>query len=108
MNNITNQDREIFKQIKAQFPNSYYRKSEVIVILEKLTDVDTVVNKIRFMTLDLTYIPVCKTCGKELLNYNNSFCNNFCVASNNELSFKKKQTCIEKYGVDNPAKSAKD
>ena len=47
--------------------------------------------------------PKCPTCGKPLVfkGIFFKFCSNICAQSSDEIKQKIKQTCIEKYGVDN-------
>lgn len=47
--------------------------------------------------------PKCPTCGKPLVfkGIFFKFCSNICAQSSNEIKQKIKQTCLEKYGVDN-------
>ena len=51
--------------------------------------------------------PKCPTCGKPLIfkGIFFKFCSNICAQSSDEIKQKIKQTCLEKYGVDNYAKS---
>ena len=54
-------------------------------------------------------IPTCPTCGKELLFKQifagSRFCSNKCKGNNKETQAKRKQTCLEKYGVLNVSQS---
>jgi len=59
---------------------------------------------------NITDIPVCKQCGKKLhvIRYGigyKEYCSISCVNKSIEHKEKNKKTSIEKYGVDNPAKS---
>ena len=51
--------------------------------------------------------PKCPTCGKPLVfkGIFFKFCSNICAQSSDEIKQKIKQTCIEKYGVDNYSKT---
>ena len=52
-------------------------------------------------------LPICKNCHKEM-PYNKRgqlFCSSKCSKNSEEIKLKRKQTCLEKYGVDNPAKA---
>ena len=51
--------------------------------------------------------PKCPTCGKPLIfkGIFFKFCSNICAQSSDEIKQKIKQTCIEKYGVDNYSKT---
>ena len=51
--------------------------------------------------------PKCPTCGKPLVfkGIFFKFCSNICAQSSDEIKQKIKQTCLEKYGVDNYSKT---
>jgi hypothetical protein len=49
----------------------------------------------------------CLNCGKILKSMRHKYCSSKCSTSSKEVQEKFKQTCIEKYGADNPWKSEK-
>lgn len=59
---------------------------------------------------DLTKPPTCEVCGKpvKFKGFEKGYpktCGRACTARHPEYKLKSKQTCLEKYGVDNPRKS---
>lgn len=54
-------------------------------------------------------IPTCPVCGKELsfsqILEGNTFCSNKCLTTSKYVKEKRKKTCKEKYGVENPSQA---
>lgn len=78
-------------ELKKYFPQHYSLKEMGICLLN-----------------DLTEKPKCKICGKEINTIKHrkfaKYCSSKCAQNDKDLRNKIKQTCLEKYGVDNPAK----
>lgn len=69
---------------------------------------NTLSEKIVWLRDGLTDYPKCPICGKKITRFDveyNKFCSCKCAQNSTETRDKLKQTCIEKYGVDNAAKS---
>ncbi len=56
---------------------------------------------------DLSEIPTCKTCGKELKNFHKgqTFCSIKCMSSSTEIKEIRKSTCLKRYGVSSYTKT---
>lgn len=76
--------------------------------LEKYSFLKTYQDVLYFIKNDY-YMPYCKTCGKELPYLNirrgRKYCSCKCRSNDPEVKEKTINTCIKKFGVDNPAKS---
>ena len=56
---------------------------------------------------NLNYIPSCPICGNPLITYykGQEYCSMKCVLSSEKVKEKKRQTSLERYGVENPSQS---
>lgn len=67
--------------------------------------------KVYWIIHDMADYPKCSICGKPVKHFQNRHCGYYkhcgcvCAQLDKETRQKHKQTCLEKYGVDNPAKS---
>ena len=83
---------ELVEEIKDEFPKNYSLRESAICLLSGLREK-----------------PKCKICGKEINSIDNrmfkKYCSAKCAQNDKDLRNNIKQTCIKKYGCDNPAKS---
>ena len=85
-----------------QYPNELL---ELKQILEKEPNWVSIQNVIIGIIKNKT-LKTCKTCGKIIPfpKWDQDFCSPKCINNNKEVREKIKQTCLKKYGIDNPAK----
>ena len=97
----------VYKKYKNDYDSEIYQ-----YIINRFKDSKSFDESLYRIKYKVYIRPVCEECGKELKfikgngkDIFNRFCCKKC-ANNNELSKKRlKETCLKKYGVDNPAKS---
>lgn len=77
-------------------------------IIEKYNFLDSYPDALYFLKNNC-YMPFCKTCGKQMkyikIRRGLRYCSCKCRSNDPDVIEKTKQTCLEKYGVDNPAKA---
>lgn len=66
-------------------------------------NVNNIIHSIVFDQL----LPICKKCHREMPYSERAklFCSSKCSKNGEEIELKRKQTCLEKYGIDNSAKA---
>jgi len=107
---LLQKDNKLFalSQIKDITNPNYYLKTKIIYLTNFLSKETKIAERVYYILNNLTEIKKCKCgCGKNVKNYKNDYYSNKCSASFKETRNKYKQTCIEKYGVDNVRKIEK-
>lgn len=92
------------------YPIIYHKHKDIYQWIDNKTnylDNSTISEKIYHITNNLTKSPVCKTCDKKVrfISYQkgySTYCSSKCAKNDNDNKEKYKQTCLEKYGVENP------
>lgn len=79
-------------------------------ILNRYNDSKSIVETLYRIQHKIEIRPICKGCGKEInfdrhLKRFKSFCSNKCASNDEEEREKRRKTCLEKYGVENPFSS---
>ena len=100
------------KGISLTYKKYLNKNPEIKNYLENLLNENELFYDLKHLIWLIVYdieLSKCKTCGKILdarkTLSNVKFCSASCATSNNETTLKRQQTCLEKYGVDNPWKS---
>jgi hypothetical protein len=104
---ISNYKNNYQNIIKTQYPELYKWIFENTSLLNE--PIYKFKTRIYWIINNLTDFPLCKSCGKKLINKNvisiyegyNESCSVKCAASSNKRKEKIKQTCLKKYGVTN-------
>ena len=80
-----------------------YNKDIYEYLISRYNDSDSLKETLYRIYNGIEEHPKCHTCGKPLVfkGIFFKFCSNICAQSSDEIKQKIKQTCLEKYGVDN-------
>ena len=80
-----------------------YNKDIYEYLVNRYNDSDSLKETLYRIYNGIEEHPKCHTCGKPLIfkGIFFKFCSNICAQSSDEIKQKIKQTCLEKYGVDN-------
>ena len=89
------------RYIKKNYPDFYE------YLLKTYPDIKSVSEQMYWWKHNITESPVCPSCGKKLKFYGfikgyATYCSLKCSNSNSDKQGKTKQTCLKKYGVENP------
>ena len=98
----------IVKHLKKS--ENKYLIDYIISVTPKLDNFYTLGTRIYWVLNGLTDFPKCKNCGKPLekinvcikTGYTRQYCGYKCLNTSEEKMYKVKQTCLKKYGVENP------
>ncbi len=94
--------------IKNKFSNIY---NEIINQTVYLDENSKYTERLYHIINDLFEVPICKNCEKNKTNFNSyikgylNYCSNKCATNSDKVKNKRKNSLIEKYGVDNISKS---
>ena len=91
------------KKFKEQYNNEYYELEEVLKNQPKWVSIQNVIIGI----IENKTLKKCKTCGTIIpfSKWDSDYCCIKCVNNDPNIKMKIKNTCLEKYGVENAAKS---
>ena len=91
------------KKFKEQYNNEYYELEEVLKNQPKWVSIQNVIIGI----IENKTLKKCKTCGTIIPfpKWDSDYCCIKCVNNDPNIKMKIKNTCLEKYGVENAAKS---
>ena len=91
------------KKFKEQYNNEYYELEEVLKNQPKWVSIQNVIIGI----IENKTLKKCKTCGTiiQFPKWDSDYCCIKCVNNDPDIKMKIKNTCLEKYGVENAAKS---
>ena len=95
------------KKFKNKYPEEY---KFLMKYTATLSENCTISQRLYHIVNEIINIPNCPECGKDLKFYKftsgySKFCSNICMRSSPILLEQRRQTCLEKYGVDHPFKS---